>query len=121
MLPSWLTEDWVMKHSKREEERRAHTRVPLDARVELFSGGDPLGGYHPVDVSEGGLQIRGFPLPALTPVKVFMQPEGQGQALLVDGVVAWRTLGRSGIQFLDLCAAAQQTLQQLVETSREGR
>lgn len=110
-----------MKHDKREEERRAHERVPLDARVELFAEGDALGGYSPVDVSEGGLQIRGFPLPALSRVKVFMQPEGQGEALLVDGVVAWRTLGRSGIQFLDLTAAAQQTLRHLVGTGPGDR
>jgi hypothetical protein len=85
--------------------RRRKLRLPFRTKVEL-AGRDGLldEPCWSSDLSEGGVGLKASKLPVFTPVKVFLQiPDTSGgdRTVMLEGEIAWRRVGRTGVRFRD--------------------
>jgi hypothetical protein len=79
--------------------RRIETRLPFDAgRIDLLYDGELLSTTTTRNLSWGGVCFGRLNIPVCSPVKVFIELPA-GETVMLDGEVAWRRLGGTGVCF----------------------
>lgn len=95
------------------ENRRKHTRVPLQTPVTCVTGSRTLRGVS-WNLSLGGMQVEVGDLQPGDSVKVSFRLPSSGTSIDVVGSVVWVKAERQGIQFTKTSAQNQQAIQQFI-------
>jgi CheY-like chemotaxis protein len=95
------------------ENRRRHTRVPLQTAVTCTGSSRTMQGVT-WNLSSGGIQIEVGNLPPGETVKLSFRLPRSGIAIDALGVVAWTKDQRQGIQFTKTSAQSQQAIQEFI-------
>jgi CheY-like chemotaxis protein len=91
------------------ENRRKHTRVPLQTEVICTVGSRTIRGVT-WNLSQGGMQVEASDLQSQDTVRLSFRLPVSGVSIDVIGTVAWVGEKRQGIQFTTLSTTAQQSI-----------
>lgn len=95
------------------ENRRRHTRVPLQTTVTCHTGSRTMQGVI-WNLSSGGIQVEIGSLQPADPVKLSFRLPQSGIVIDTIGVVVWVKEQRQGIQFTKTSAQNQQAIQEFI-------
>jgi CheY-like chemotaxis protein len=96
------------------ENRRRHTRVPIQADVVCVTGSRTMRGVS-WNLSQGGMQIETGNLQPGETVRLSFHLPVSDTAIDVTGAVVWAKENRQGIQFTSVSARDQESIRQFVE------
>jgi CheY-like chemotaxis protein len=91
------------------ENRRRHTRVPLQADVTLTVGSRTVRGVS-WNLSQGGIQVEAEGLQPRQHLQIAFRLPASDTAIEAAGVVAWAGENRQGIQFTNVSSQSQQAI-----------
>ena len=95
------------------ENRRKHTRVPLQTEVICTVGSRTIRGVT-WNLSQGGMQVEASDLQSQDTVRLSFRLPVSGVSIDVIGTVAWVGEKRQGIQFTTLSTTAQQSIRKYI-------
>ena len=101
------------------ENRRRHTRVPLQTVVTCSTGSRTMKGVT-WNLSSGGIQVELDRLQARDTVKLSFRLPQSGIAIDLVGVVVWVKEQRQGIQFTKVSPHTQQAIQDFIVEGGEA-
>jgi len=96
------------------ENRRSHTRVPVQAEVTCTVGSRNLRGVS-WNLSQGGMQVEVTNLNPGDSVRLSFRLPVSGIEIEASGAVIWRKDERQGIQFTHVDAQNQQAIRQFID------
>lgn len=96
------------------ENRRRHTRVPVQTEVSCTVGSRAMSGVS-WNLSQGGIQVETGNLHSGETVRLSFRLPVSDLAIDVAGVVVWVKENRQGIQFTNVSARDQQSIRDFVE------
>jgi CheY-like chemotaxis protein len=96
------------------ENRRRHTRVPLQADVTCTVGSRTMSGVS-WNLSQGGIQVETGNLRVGETVRLSFRLPVSDKAIDVAGVVVWSKENRQGIQFTNVSARDQESIREFVD------
>ena len=109
------------------EERRRHSRVPLEMRVD-YTSVDAFFTEFTANINEGGMFIQmDEPVPLDTQVQLQFALPGEGEPIQVGGRVAWTSDGKDdsppgiGVQFQHLGSEVREQINAVVRKLRRPR
>jgi CheY-like chemotaxis protein len=101
------------------ENRRKHTRVPLQTEVVCTVGSRTIRGVT-WNLSQGGMQVEANNLQPNDKVRVSFQLPVSGVSVDVGGTVAWAGEKRQGIQFTNVPEPAQKAIRKYIAEVEKG-
>lgn len=96
------------------ENRRRHTRVPVQADVTCVVGSRTMRGVS-WNLSQGGMQVEVSNLKLSDTVRLSFHLPVSGIAIDASGAVVWGDEKRQGIQFTHVEAQSQQAIRQFID------
>jgi CheY-like chemotaxis protein len=95
------------------ENRRKHTRVPIQTEVICTVGSRTIRGMT-WNLSQGGMQVEASDLQSKDTVRLSFRLPVSGVSIDAMGTVAWADERRQGIQFTTLSTPAQQSIRKYI-------
>ncbi|MGA7077172.1 MAG: response regulator [Terriglobales bacterium] len=95
------------------ENRRRHTRVPIQTEVTCRAGSRTMRGLT-WNLSQGGMQVEVDGLRPQDTVRVSFQLPASGKSLEAEGKVVWAKENRQGIQFTNVSSQDEQLIRGLI-------
>jgi len=100
------------------ENRRRHTRVPIQTEVMCTVGSRTIPGVT-WNISQGGMQVEAGGLEPKSTVRVSFQLPVSGVLLEVVGTVVWAKETRQGIQFTNVSPKNEQSIREFIAAVEE--
>jgi DNA-binding response OmpR family regulator len=95
------------------ENRRRHTRAPIQAAAEFTVGSRKMHGVT-WNISPGGMQVEAGDLRAHDIVQVSFRMPASGVALEATGTVVWAGENRQGIRFSNLSVPTEEAIRKFI-------